>query len=221
VLLTAVAVGVGVHQSPHPPPAAAAQAAPGGAAGREGAVQALLDRRARAVLDHDERAFLADVDPANSGFVARQRGVYRGLARVPFQTFGYRLLPGRTFSVPAVTRRWGTDAAVVAVVATHRLRDYDTGDVAEAMGLTVAFREGRWLLESDSDVDDSLPAGGHAAPWDVGEVAVARGQHALVIGDSRDADELASVARRVDDAVLRVSRLWPVGAGRWPGRVVV
>lgn len=208
----------------HPGSSASASSSPspsGGAAGRERAVQALLDRRAAAVRAHDERAFLADVDPSDASFVARQRAIYRGLVQVPFASFSYQVVPGRTFTVDAVTRRWGPSATVMAVVARHRLRGYDTGDVAEPVGLTVAVRDGRWVLVADDTVDASLPRGGHAAPWDVGEVAVATGRRCLVIGDARDRDTLATVAQRVDRAVAAVSRLWPTGGSTWPGRVVV
>ncbi|NUS65139.1 MAG: hypothetical protein HOQ46_16000, partial [Saccharothrix sp.] len=54
------------------------------ATSRADAVRALLDRRARAVLDRDESAFTADLDPrADSGFRQRQRDLFRNLAAVP------------------------------------------------------------------------------------------------------------------------------------------
>ncbi|WP_426566735.1 hypothetical protein ACPPVT_09445 [Angustibacter sp. McL0619] len=196
-------------------------AAAGLAQARDSELQKLLDRHAAAVLAHDQQAFLADIDPAASEFRTRQEAIFRGLRRVPFQAFGYRLVPNRTYTVRAITQRWGPTAYVAAVVATHRLRGFDTGDAAEAMAFTVVHRDQGWALVADDEVDGSLPAQAHSAPWDVGEVSVAQGKHSVVIGDVRDRATLPAVARRADAAAAAVGKVWPAGAGRWPGSVVV
>ncbi|WP_460445047.1 hypothetical protein [Angustibacter aerolatus] len=188
---------------------------------RDAAVQRLLDVRARAVLTHDEAAWMSVVGTDDASFVERQRAQFRGLDRLPFQTFAYRALPGRSYTVPGTTRRWGPTATVAAVVATHRLRGYDEGDVAEAVALTIARVDGGWRLLSDTDADAFLPPGGHSAPWDLGEVQVATGRHSLVVGDAGDDEALPALARRADQAVEAVERVWPAGPSTWPGRVVV
>jgi hypothetical protein len=230
LLLSGCATGVTLHlrhgRTARKAPAAAAVRGkvpddPAKAATRDAELTTLLNRHAAAVLAHDQRGFLADVDPTATAFHARQVAIFRGLARVPFQAFDYHLVPNRTYTVPEITRRWGPTAYVAAVVATHRLRGFDTGEAAEAMAFTAVHRDSGWLLVADDEVDDSLPTRAHSAPWDLSEVAVAQGKHSLVIGDVRDRATLPAVARRADAAATAVAKTWPAGAARWPGSVVV
>ncbi|HWO61095.1 MAG TPA: hypothetical protein VNO31_13800, partial [Umezawaea sp.] len=76
-----------VGASTPPPPAAAA------ADTRGAAVTALLDRRAAALRDRDEAAFLATVDPADPVFLDHQRDLFHNLAGVPLAEWGYRVDP--------------------------------------------------------------------------------------------------------------------------------
>jgi hypothetical protein len=91
------------------------------------------------------------------------------------------------------------------------------------MAVTFVRRDGRWWISSDRDVDDDLPAAGHAEPWDDGQVGVAKGKRSLVIGQARDDATLRKVADAVDSAVSADLKFWPAGNGRtrWDGRVVV
>jgi hypothetical protein len=89
------------------------------------------------------------------------------------------------------------------------------------MAFTAVHRPAGWTLVADDEADDSLPAQAHSAPWDVGEVAVAQGKHSLVLGDVKDKATLPAVARRVDAAAAAVAKVWPTGAHRWRGSVVV
>lgn len=205
------------------PPAAsdAGTDGPAGTATRDREVQILLDAHAAAVLARDERAFLAGIDPRETAFRAHQRAIFRGLTRLPFQKFGYQVLPGRAYNLPKAIKRWGPNTAVVAVRATHQLRGYDTGNVPEAMGITVTRTSAGWRIVADDQVDANLPKGSHATPWDLGEVTVAHGRRSLVIADVRDQAVANSVAHRADRAVAAVAKHWPDGKGKWPGTVVI
>lgn len=188
----------------------------------EAAVRQILVRRGDAVLRHDKAGFLADLDPKLSTLRTQQTGIYDGLAKLDFAQFSYR--PNGTAFNPGGhgTGKGGT-TYIAGVLATYQLEGYDTGPVVEAMAVTFVQRDHRWWIASDRDVDDELPAAGHAEPWDDGQVGVAKGRHSLVIGQARDDVTLQRVADAVDKAVTADLSFWPAGNGRtrWDGRVVV
>jgi hypothetical protein len=186
----------------------------------ETAEAAILHRRGAAVLNHDEAQFLADLDPLEQGLRTRQDAIFRGLEKLPFARFSYQLAHG---SLPqTATSDYGVPALVVPVLAVHELTGYDTGPVAEAQSVTFVFRHGRWWFGSDQDDEADLPAAGHAEPWDDGKVGVARGKHALVIGQDDDQATLDRVAASLDRAVAADLKFWPTGGShRWTGKVVV
>ena len=188
----------------------------------ETAAAAILARRGRAVLAHDEGAFLADLDPTQPALRAQQTLIYDGLTKLDFAQFGY-VPSGVSFDPSGHGTGHGQTTYIAGVVATHELQGYDTGPVVEAMAVTFVNRDHRWWFASDHDVDDKLPAAGHAEPWDDGQVGVAHGQHSLVIGQARDDATLRQVAAAVDAAVSDDLRFWPAGDSgkRWDGRVVV
>lgn len=191
---------------------------------RDREVVALLDRRARALLAGDTAAVLADVDPGSADFVAEQRAMVSGLRRVPLGDLSYEVLPDRALDRPAARERLGPTAYVAAVVVRHRLEGYDEGSVARPAGLTFVLREDRWLLAADDDALQVLPEGGHADPWDVGEVAVHEGRRGLVLADPRRDEDLDEVGPLVDAALAEVEEFWPPAPGSptgWSGRMVV
>jgi hypothetical protein len=188
----------------------------------QAAAAAILERRGQAVLAHDENAFLADLDPSQPQLREQQSQIYEGLTKLDFARFGYAL-NGVAFDPSGHGTGHGMSTYIAGVLATHQLRGYDTGPVVEAMAVTFVDRDHRWWFSSDRDVDDQLPAAGHAEPWDDGQVGAARGRHSLVIGQARDDATLRQVASAVDAAVTADLRFWPTGNGtsRWDGRVVV
>jgi hypothetical protein len=188
----------------------------------EAAAAAILERRGQAVLDHDESAFLADLDPGQPELRAQQSEIYAGLSKLDFARFSYAP-NGVAFDPSGHGTGHGMTTYIAGVLATHQLQGYDTGPVVEAMAVTFVNRNHRWWFSSDHDVDDELPAAGHAEPWDDGQVGVAHGKHSLVIGQARDDRTLRQVASAVDAAVADDLRFWPAGNGtsRWDGRVVV
>ena len=210
----------------HPGPAADAA---GGGSGTgdpattvDRAVDQILARRGAAVRARDKAGFLADLDPASPALRAQQSAIFDGLVKLDFVQFAYRA-NGAAFDPSGHGTGHSDSTYIAGVVATHQLRGYDTGPVAEPMAVTFVLRDRRWWLASDRDVDEDLPAAGHAEPWDDGQVGVAHGKHALVIGQSRDNATLGKVAAAVDSAVTADTRFWPTGDGhtRWKGRVVV
>ena len=187
------------------------------AAGRDAAVRAILDRRSAAVLERDRDAFLADLDPEADDFRAAQEQLFDNLTRLRFTTFRYEPT-GTEFNRPDLAETYGVPHYVAAVLVHHQLAGYDGAPVARPQGLTFVRRDGRWLLASDTDVDRELPETGHADPWDRRPIAVREGRRALLIADRQDKGRLGALLRAADQAVQRVSRMWPDG---WRQKVVV
>ncbi|MET9833230.1 hypothetical protein ABZ078_28890 [Streptomyces sp. NPDC006385] len=160
----------------------------------EAEVQRLLDRRAAAVLDRDEAAYL------RTG--ARDR--FGNLGALPLADWSYRLTG---------LRRTG-DTATAQAELRYRVRGYDRSPVSAGRTLSLSRdAEGRWYVEAER------PAKGSAQQlWDQGEVSVVRGEHSLVLGVGQSEKALRSYAALADRAVPAVSRAW---GGDWARHVVV
>lgn len=156
-------------------------------------VQSLLDRRATAVLDRDEAAYLR----------TGARGWFGNLRAMPLADWSYRLTG---------LSRTG-DTAVADAELRYRVRGYDRAPVRAGRTLRLALTGGRWYVESDK------PAKGSAEQlWDQGEVAAVRGQDSLVLGVGQSATQLRSYARLADHAVPAVAQAWGT---EWARHVVV
>ncbi|MBB5118586.1 hypothetical protein FHS36_002018 [Streptomyces eurocidicus] len=184
------------------------------------AVTALLDRWSSALRDRDERAFLAAVDPAATGYRAEQRRVFANLAAVPLASWEYRLVRTGGFA-PAQGdgRRLAAETEL-----RYRLAGYDTAPVTTKARLTVVERAGRWYVTAED-----APSGGRQL-WQQGPVTAVRGERSLVLGVGQNRARLEALAATADRAVPAVAAAWRdggpgtgggAGPGAWPGRVVV
>ena len=199
-------------------PATATRSSGSGSTAGVADLTALMSRRSKAVLGHDQATFLADVDTHDPAFVAEQTQLYRNLQKVPLASWSYRVLPDGQFNRPDLATKYGAPAQPQAVVLTYGIKGFDRGVVARGLIYTFVRRGGTWKLGGDSDLDGLLPPGGHAEPWDVQPIAVVRGSSSIVIGAGTDAARLRADARRVDQAVTRVAAMWK---GGWSRKVVV
>ncbi|MFF7213497.1 hypothetical protein ACFZAU_23670 [Streptomyces sp. NPDC008238] len=160
-------------------------------------VRHLLERRADAVLAHDEKAYLADVTPARR---AAERQVFRNLGELPLASWSYRLVSTQ-----------GADPVTARVRLSYRLKGYDSAQVtADDSLLLRTDGGGRWRVAGDGDPGGLL--------WEQGTLHVVRGGHSLVLGTG-DPAELAGYAADADRAVPQVRRAW--GGAGWTGRVVL
>lgn len=148
-------------------------------------VQRVLDRRAAAVLAHDESAYAATGD----------RTGYTRLRAVPLAGWSYR--------VTAVRRDDG-DTATADAELSYRLAGYDEAPVtaARTVGLT-RDAGGRWTVTSERP---AKKAGEQL--WDQGAVTVVRGAHSLVLGVGQSGARLRTFADLADRAVPAVSEAW-------------
>ncbi|HEY8373382.1 MAG TPA: basic secretory protein-like protein [Pseudonocardiaceae bacterium] len=182
------------------------------------AIRELLDRRARAVVDRDEAAFMSTVDPAaDPAFRQAQRQLFANLADVPLGAWTYLLHPDD--EVPAVLPP-GTAPADALWAPRVELRYAYTADpvpTVRPMGYLFARRGERWYLTSDTALG-SQRRRTWRGPWDFGPVHTVTTQYGLVLGHPGNRAVVSRVARELDDAVQHVTAVW---GPDWSRRVVV
>lgn len=167
---------------------------PSGADSARAELQRVLDRRAAALLRHDEAAYDATGSPAQ----------YGQLRAVPLASWTYRLTG---------LHRGGATATADAELS-YRVRGYDKAPVTANRALTLGrTADGHWYVAADRP---ARKAGQQL--WDQGTVVAARGEHSLVLGVGRSAEELRGYARLADRAVPAVSREWGTN---WSRQLVV
>ncbi|AXX28705.1 hypothetical protein KCV87_13540 [Actinosynnema pretiosum subsp. pretiosum] len=172
------------------------------------AVRALLDRRARAVLERDEAAFTADLDPeADPAFLAAQRGLFAALAEVPLAEWSYRV-------AEAAGDESGGDERALTVLLSHRLSGVDERAGEKPLGYLFSRRGDRWRLTSDTAPGRTTWRG----PWDFGPVRAGAARGGLVLAHPGGEAQAARALVELDDAVDAVTE---VLGPRWSGRVAV
>lgn len=176
---------------------------------REQAVRALLETRARAVVQRDRAAFLATVWRGAPDFLERQAALFDNLAGVPLGSWAY-VLDGSSDRGPApeldakygAGRWWAPD-----VVLTYAIADFDKEPTYAAQGLTFVQADGGWFLAAD----DELVGRGRRttrALWDGGPVVSVRGTSTLALGHPGSQRLLRQLADGIDQAVPRVTQVW-------------
>jgi hypothetical protein len=183
----------------------------------EPAVRQLLARRAAAIRDHDETAWLADVDSRDPAFVARQTRLYENISKLAFSAWSYHLTD-QHYGLPDLGSRYGGPSFLRIVVLHYALAGYDPASAARPQGLTFVQRQGRWLLASDSDIDKRLQISSFREPWEGAPIDVASSAHAVVITSTHGPLDPTKVLTTVDRAIARVARSW---TAQWSKRVVL
>ncbi|WP_328321757.1 hypothetical protein [Streptomyces sp. NBC_00388] len=184
-------------------PGCTGPAGPSAPGSTERGIRRALDRRAAAVVGHDESGYLSVVDPRAKGLRTAQRAEFRNLAAVPLSSWQYRLEDVRQEGSTATAR----------VELRYRITGYDSAPVASARTLKLVERGGHWYLD-----DDRADPGTGQQLWQQGRVRVARGKHSLVLGVGGSSGLLREVAAVADRAVPAVDEAWH---RKWAGRVVV
>jgi hypothetical protein len=190
---------------------AAADSTPDAAELRVQALQQLLRARSRAVLDHDEEAWMATVDPSAKDFRHEQSTVFRNLRDVPFADWTYTYAGVAAAPSAARTAQLDGPSWVARVQAGYELDGFDGAPSITEQFLTLVERGGRWYVASLSD-GATAPQ-----PWDLGRVRVVRGSRVLVLGTAGTAT-LREFATAGDRAVRRVSEVW---GDDWARRAVL
>jgi hypothetical protein len=188
---------------------------------RTEAITDVLARRAQAVRDHDERAFLATVDPAaDKIFVYNQRQLFRNLAKVPFSTWAYQLHADDTLDVgdlPDDVSAGADELWAPAVDLRYALRGGDVTPTNRAMGYLFARHDGAWYLRSDNALD-KLGRRSWRGPWDFGPCVVTATRYGIVLSHPGNEQMVERLARELDPSVRAVGEIWPTS---WSERVVL
>lgn len=157
-------------------------------------VQQVLDRRAAAVLAHDQRAY------TETG----TRASYADLRAVPLAEWSYRL---------TALHPDGAGATAEARLS-YRIQGYDRAPVTTDRALTLSrTADGHWYVAADKP---GRKAGQQL--WDQGTVTAVEGAHSLVLGVGQSGDTLREYAGLADTAVPAVSKAWGT---QWTQRVVL
>jgi hypothetical protein len=189
---------------------------------RADAVADLLRRRAKAVLDHDEQAFLATLDPgAEEAFVTTQRRLFTNLAGVPFDEWSYRLRPDDALDVTGlpdhVTAAPSDELWAPAVDLRYALTGADLIPTDRKMGYLFARHGDDWYLRSDTALD-GLGRRTWRGPWDFAPCVVTTTRHGIVLSHPGSQPVVDRLVRELDPAVAAVSELWPTS---WSQRVAL
>lgn len=149
-----------------------------------GAIEQLLDRRARAVLERDRAAFMATVASSSADFVERQNRLFRALGDVPFGSFDYRVAWERRGDlVRATDEQQYPGAEAVSIPLTeerYRIAGFDPRDAVEDMYFTYIKQDGEWLIAEDTDLNDmTMYSARHL--WDGGRIRTDRSEHFLML----------------------------------------
>ncbi|MEV7191567.1 hypothetical protein AB0N81_07145 [Streptomyces sp. NPDC093510] len=163
-----------------------------------GEVRGLLERRARALLDGDEKAYDRTERPAKGA-----KDLFENVDDVPLESWAYRLTG---------LDRTGAEATATAELH-YRVKGYDRAPVTAERTLSLERRDGRWYVTAERPAKKS-----GEQLWDQGRVTAERGRRSLVLGVGQSPAELRAHRELADRAVPVVRDAWP---GEWPERVVV
>jgi hypothetical protein len=173
-------------------------------------LEQVLQARARTLKSGNEEAFLATVDPAEHGLVARERRWFDNLQALPVGSLGYVLDRSSLVVTPE---------GVSAVVRRRlQLTPYDAMAVVTPDHVMFTLRGGRYLLASDDDLAWQRENGISIPPWDTTRIEVRSVPGVLGIFDQRSVADADPVLGDVRKALDDVSALVP---GDWSHEVVI
>ncbi|MCI0685716.1 MAG: hypothetical protein L0Y54_00545, partial [Sporichthyaceae bacterium] len=203
----------GTANTPAPTqPAAASPAArhPNLLATSRDSFEALLDRRGDAVTDRDQKAFLADLDPAASKLISKQKLLFKNLGKLPVSSFEY---DSWSYQPPQPVVSGNLDGPFnpgSATIATQvQFTDADPRPTTARYAVKVELRSGKLVITDISSKGTTSPYS--PTPWDAAELTVVRTEH-MVVGVTPDVKDRA---REVADAA---ERAYDTSRGLWPKR---
>lgn len=165
-------------------------------------VRALLDSRVKAVLAHDEQAFLRTVDPQQPALVASQRTLYENLAQLPIASLSYSVDPTSAL-VPATVP--GDDPVLHPVVVEHlKIARTLAHPVGNPVTMTFVRRDGHWLVAAEAEATkEAQYDSARERPWFGVPIAVQHSGPLTVIVDRTQADGLAGLFATVRTDIAR------------------
>lgn len=197
-----------------PGPQLPATSLPRQAAEQDLALGALLDQRARAVLNADAPGILRTVSTRSVDDLEQQRILAANLTDLPLKRWEYALGASPVDDpdlVRSLQRRVGADAVVRTVDLTYQLDGFDIRPVESERVMAFVDEPDGWRIAADVDTGTFL------APWDVAPLNVVRGRSVLVLSAS-SVVSTSQLTRLGDAAVREVTAIW---GSAWDRKVVV
>jgi hypothetical protein len=178
----------------------------------------LLAKRAKALLDGDQAAFLATVDRRQRTYYRQQATLYHRMRTVPFSEYTYRL-GADLRSRPGLKARY--DAAQVyqaQVQARYRFKHQDTSPVLARHSFTFVRTGGGWRIAGPGDRRQQ--ARDDVEIWDGGPVKTLRSARTLIVYHPGAGQQLLAgrLLRVADRAYAQVGAAW---TGPWERKAVI
>jgi hypothetical protein len=188
---------------------------------RSDAVGGLLQQRAKAILQRDEPAFLATLDPhAAPEFVSAQRRLFANLGGVPFDEWSYVVHSQDTLDPAGLLTAAGESASELwapAIELRYALRGVDLVATSRPMGYLFARYGVDWYLRSDTALE-GLGRRSWRGPWDFDPCLARATSHGIVLAHPGNEPMVERLVRELDPSVLAVSAVWGTG---WSQRVAL
>ena len=150
--------------------------------------------RAHAVLNDDEKAFLASVDTTDPAFYASERNFFTNLQRLPVTNMRYEVADYALNDVPGIH---GGPLLSPDIVEHVFFGQTDKLPAALNVKMTFVKRHGAWLLAADQ-TDPDLSGDTSARPWDGPLIDVVTRGHLIVVADASSAGLADQVATAVE-----------------------
>jgi hypothetical protein len=186
------------------------------------ALASVLERRAAAVVKHDEATFLADVDTADPRFVDRQRVEFQNLVALGLSTFTLTLSRAHDYEVKdqTLTRRYPAGIRQVGVTVKFAVAGVDPEPDAEPWIPTFALVNGGWRLvaEEGAGAGSSFPFGVGGQAWEARPIVVVKTAHVVAVISKEDQEIAQHLLDLAERGMVAVAKIRPDG---WPGKVLM
>jgi hypothetical protein len=185
------------------------------------AVRALLERRAAAVRENNENAFLATVDPrATDAFKNEQRTRFLGLRSVPLADYELTFTEEDSGDLSiglGLDDKYRSNTFMPETREMFRLGPYDAIPMRNVFWYTYVERDDEWFVAA---LDDARIVGLDATPnvWDEGPVAAQTSPRVLVLSAPAQTDRARTVMTVAEKAMDLFEVEWPLP---WSGRIPI
>jgi hypothetical protein len=194
-------------------PAAGLSSAPGTpGAGPRAELEALLAKRAEAVLDEDRAAFLATV---GSRLRKREAALFSAMRTVPFETFEYEITRLETPLSPPRGYRDG-EAYQAQVQVRYQFEGQDDSPVLARDSFTFVKTPSGWRIIGPGDAD--MRRRDDVEIWHGGPVRTVRSARTLIVYHAGRGELAARLLRAADRAYAQVGAAW---TGPWERKAVI
>ncbi|HEU4898237.1 MAG TPA: hypothetical protein VFX88_11840 [Actinomycetota bacterium] len=177
----------------------------------------LLAKRAKAVVERDQAAFLAIVDRRQKIYYRRQAALFTRLRTVPFSAFDYRIDPDDLESAGRLRRHYRAEQVQLAPVQVrYKFKGQDASPVLARESFTFVLTGSGWRIAGPGD--SSMRRRDDAEIWDSDEVRTVRSARTLIVHHPGHEELAQRLLRVADRAYAQVDAAW---TGPWERKAVI